>query len=63
MATCSFCGCTLSKGSGTMYVKKDGRILYFCSLKCEKNMIQLNRKPRQTAWTFTAHQVKKAEKQ
>jgi large subunit ribosomal protein L24e len=34
-----------------MYVKKDGKILYFCSTKCEKNLLDLDRKPRTRKWT------------
>lgn len=34
-----------------MYVKKDGKILYFCSSKCQKNTIQLKRNPRKFKWT------------
>jgi large subunit ribosomal protein L24e len=33
-----------------MYVKKTGKILYFCSRKCEKNMIKLGREPRYAEW-------------
>lgn len=34
-----------------MYVKTDGKILNFCSSKCNKNMLKLNRKPRDFKWT------------
>ncbi|MFH0978693.1 MAG: 50S ribosomal protein L24e [Candidatus Woesearchaeota archaeon] len=51
MAKCSFCGETLKPGTGKMYVKKDGKILYFDSNKCEKNMIKLGRNPRKFKWT------------
>jgi len=51
MVNCSFCGHTLEKGTGKMLVKNDSRILYFCSTKCEKNMLQLNRKAREHKWT------------
>ncbi len=51
MVKCSFCGDVLVRGTGKMYVKIDGKILYFCSNKCEKNMIKLKRKPRTTTWT------------
>jgi len=51
MAICSFCGENISKGTGIMYVKKDGKKLDFCSSKCEKNMLKLKRKPRETKWT------------
>ncbi len=48
---CSFCGKEIPKGSGKMYVKKDGTVLYFCSSKCEKNMLKLGRDPRKIKWT------------
>ncbi len=51
MAKCSFCGVTLERGTGKMYVKKDGKILYFCSTKCEKNTLKLGRKFLETRWS------------
>ena len=51
MAKCSFCGEEIRRGTGMMYVKKDGKILYFCSKKCEKNLLKLKRKPALTKWT------------
>ena len=34
-----------------MFVQKDAKILYFCSSKCEKNMLKLRRKPITTKWS------------
>lgn len=51
MSKCSFCGKEIEKGTGLIYVKKDGKVLYFDGSKCEKNMIKLKRKPRKTKWT------------
>ena len=48
---CSFCKQVMAKGTGTMYVQKTGDTLFFCSSKCEKNMLTLGRKPRTTRWT------------
>lgn len=48
---CSFCGYEIDKGTGIMYVKKDGKVLYFCKSKCEKNMLKLGRKPLNVKWT------------
>jgi len=48
---CSFCGKEISNGRGTMFVKKDAKILYFCSSKCEKNTFKLKRKARNLKWT------------
>ena len=46
-----------------MFVHKDGKILYFCSNKCQKNMLVLKRKPRTTTWTKEYQDVKKGVKQ
>lgn len=59
MALCSFCGKNIPRGTGKMYIKKDGKLFYFCSSKCEKNMIDLKRKPRTTRWTGLFHKLKK----
>ncbi len=50
MVKCSFCGDSIKPGTGKMYVKKDGKIFYFCSMKCEKNLLKLKRKPHLTKW-------------
>ncbi|KYK30891.1 MAG: 50S ribosomal protein L24e [Theionarchaea archaeon] len=47
---CNFCEKDIEKGTGKMYVRKDGSVLYFCSSKCEKNMVKLRRKPRKFKW-------------
>ncbi|MCD6474208.1 MAG: 50S ribosomal protein L24e [Thermoplasmata archaeon] len=51
MVKCSFCGKEIEPGTGMMYVKKDGSILYFCSSKCRKNMLELGRDPKRVRWT------------
>ena len=48
---CSFCGAEIEPGTGKMFIKKDGTVLNFCTNKCYKNMIELKRVPRTTAWT------------
>lgn len=48
---CSFCDRSVAKGSGTMFVKNDGSVLWFCSAKCKKNMLELKRDPRKLKWT------------
>lgn len=53
MVKCSFCGNSLKPGTGKIFVKKEGKILYFCSLKCEKNMLKLKRKAINIKWTKT----------
>lgn len=51
MVKCSFCGTTLSPGTGKIYVKKDGKLLYFDKSKCEKNLLKLKRNPLNTKWS------------
>ena len=51
MVICSFCGKDIESGTGKMLVKTDGRIVYFCTTKCEKNLLKLKRKPREHKWT------------
>ena len=51
MEKCSFCGETIRRGTGKIFVKKDGKMLYFCSNKCEKNMFKLKRKAINLKWT------------
>ncbi len=48
---CSFCGNEIEPGTGKIYVKKDGTVLYFCGNKCQKNMLKLKRIPRKVRWT------------
>ena len=48
---CSFCGKVITPGTGKMFVKRDGSVLFFDANKCYKNMIELKRVPRTTAWT------------
>ncbi len=59
MPKCSFSGEDIKKGTGIMYVLKDGKVLYFKNTKCLKNHIKLKRKPLTTRWT----QSYKAEKE
>jgi large subunit ribosomal protein L24e len=51
MVTCSFCKENIARGTGKMLVLKSGKILNFCGNKCEKNMIQLKRKPADMKWS------------
>lgn len=51
MPKCTFCGISLAPATGKMYVMNSGKILYFCSNKCQKNMFKLKRKPLETKWT------------
>lgn len=49
---CSFCNIEIEKGTGKMVIQKNGKISYFDSTKCEKNMLKLGRDPRNFKWTF-----------
>jgi large subunit ribosomal protein L24e len=51
MPKCTFCGISIPRGTGTMFVKKDGKILWFCSAKCEKSLLKLKRKPINIKWS------------
>lgn len=59
MDNCSFCGTEIDFGTGKMFVKKDAKILYFCSRRCEKNMLKLKRNPRNVGFTVAARQAKR----
>ncbi len=47
---CSFCGKPIEPGTGLMYVKNDGTVLWFCSSKCFKSY-RMGRDPRKLKWT------------
>lgn len=51
MPKCSFSGEQIKPGTGKMYVLKDGKILWFKNSKCQKNYLNLKRKPLKTKWT------------
>jgi len=59
MPKCSFCGSELKTGTGKMFVKRDGKILYFCSKKCEKNMLKLKRNPSKVKWVIKKKKERK----
>jgi large subunit ribosomal protein L24e len=48
---CTFCHNEIEPGTGSMHVKKDGTVFYFCSNKCKKNLLKLKRIPRRVRWT------------
>ena len=58
MVKCSFCGSELRLGGGKMFIKRDATVFYFCSNKCEKNQVVMNRKPLKTKWTEAHHKLK-----
>lgn len=59
---CSFCGKTIERGTGKIFVKTSGKQLYFCSTKCEKNLLKLKRKPRKVRWTQEFRKEKEGRK-
>ncbi len=40
------------KGTGKMFVKRDGTVFFFCSRKCETNQLKLHRSPVRRRWTL-----------
>ncbi|MBI4440610.1 50S ribosomal protein L24e [Candidatus Woesearchaeota archaeon] len=51
MVNCSFCGREIERGTGKMFVKNDGKILYFCSHKCQTNLLDAHRNPTGKKWS------------
>lgn len=47
---CSFCGKQIEPGTGLLFVRNDGALLWFCSSKCKKNALELKRNPRKVKW-------------
>ena len=59
MVKCSFCQTNIEKGTGIMFVKKDGKVLNFDKRKIQKNMLKLKRKPAKFKWASKEKKVKK----
>lgn len=59
MVKCSFSGKHIPPGTGIMYVKKDGKVLWFLNSKAEKNYL-LGRKARDRLWTADGRAAKQA---
>lgn len=51
MPKCTFCGNQIEKGTGKMFIYVSGKIDYYCSSKCERNVHKLKRKPLNVRWT------------
>ena len=58
MTNCSFCDGPIPKGTGMIYVKKDGTLFWFCGSKCRKNSLKLSREGRRQKWTVAARKFK-----
>lgn len=48
---CDFTGEEIEPGTGMMFVKRDGTVLWFKDSKTRKNMLKLKRNPRRFKWT------------
>ena len=48
---CTFCGNDIEPGTGSMFVRLDGSVNFYCSSKCRKNHLKLRRNPRKLKWT------------
>ena len=62
MPTCTYSGKEIPPGTGLMYVKTDGKVLWFLDRKAEKGFTALKRKPRNVRWTAEAHKAKAVAK-
>ncbi|MDI6721028.1 MAG: 50S ribosomal protein L24e [Candidatus Aenigmarchaeota archaeon] len=50
MPKCSFCSKSIEFGTGKTLVLNNGKVMSFCSGRCEKNRINLGRDPRNFKW-------------
>ena len=48
---CSFCGKNFPAGTGMIFVKNDGTLLWFCASKCRKSSLNFKRDSRKFKWT------------
>ena len=48
---CSFSGEEIEPGTGMMFVRRDGSIMWFKNSKARKNMVKLGRNSRKVKWT------------
>jgi len=55
---CSFCGNDIEPGTGKMFIRRDGTIYFFCSGKCQRNLLNLGRQARRTRWTKVFQRAK-----
>ena len=53
---CNFSGDEIEPGTGMMFVRRDGSVLWFKNSKARKNMVILKRNSRRVKWT--RHYVK-----
>ena len=48
---CTFSGEELEPGTGLMFIKRDGTVMWFKNSKARKNALNLKRNPRRVKWT------------
>jgi large subunit ribosomal protein L24e len=53
MPKCSYCGEKMEPGTGTLFVKANGKTMWFCKKKCEKNF-GLGRDSKNMRWIKSA---------
>lgn len=58
MVRCTFCGIEIERGTGKNVVQKDGAVLHFCAMKCEKNLLKLGRNPMRVKWTLRSQKFR-----
>ncbi|MEF8874598.1 MAG: 50S ribosomal protein L24e [Candidatus Thermoplasmatota archaeon] len=58
---CTFCGNPIEPGTGTLHIMNNGQVFHFCNSKCKRNMLDMDRKARETRWT-KRHAQEKAVK-
>ena len=51
MPKCNYCNKEFERGTGKMLVLNTGKLLNFCSNKCEQYMTVLERNPVRLKWT------------
>ena len=54
--SCDYCGSDIEPGTGTMFVHTDGRVVHYCSSKCENNA-DLGRASRDLEWTQEGRRI------
>jgi ribosomal protein L24E len=62
MAMCTFCATDIPRGTGMIYVYKNGKQVNFCSRKCEKHATVLKHKGRDMKWVTSAGKDKSSKK-
>ena len=62
MPKCSFCQQTVMMGRGKTFIASDGKQMFFCSSKCEKNSI-LGRQAKKLKWITKTKKVKEVKAQ